>query len=80
MTQQRPGKYRPGKYGEITAWLAANSPATVNQVCTALGVTRSRALLVLRAAAENGDARKEWHDWPRRRYPLKWRSLPPAGK
>ena len=52
------------------AWLAANSPATVNQVCRASGVTRNRALLILRAAADNGDARKEWHNWPHQRYPL----------
>lgn len=67
----------PGGYDRVLAWLAANSPATVSDICAVLGVTRSRALLVLRAAKRNGDVQ----DVPFsscQLYPVQWSVTRPS--
>jgi len=62
---------KPGGYDRVLAWLATHSPAEVRDLSAALDITRDRALLVLRTAERNGDARREPHA-PGQRYPVQW--------
>ena len=62
---------KPGRYDQIMTWLAENSPATVDDIGRVLGLTRSRVLLVLRAAKLNGDVKGEPAS-SRRLYPVQW--------
>ena len=65
------GTGKPGRYQEILDWLAGHSPATVNDIGYALGLTRSRVLLVLRTARSNGDVRGEPFSGEQL-YPVQW--------
>lgn len=55
---------KPGGYDRVMVWLAGHSPATVSGICHALGVTRSRALLILRVAERNGDVSRTQKPYP----------------
>jgi hypothetical protein len=71
---------RPGGYDRVLSWLAGNSPATVNQACCALGITRSRALLVLRSAERAGDVSYARTAHARGGYPRLWSVTRPAAR